>query len=131
MYGNFYSKIARESFRKAMMEEEKERKYKPRKRIKLNPDKIAIQNSSGWLSSDQKQEIIDELNKLLELAEVRLSEVISLKGDSESIRGTGYNAFFAMARDGVFKKYGITGSNKLEVIYSEVLGNVMGINKHI
>lgn len=129
MYGNFYSKNAREAFRKAMIEEEKERNYKPQKRIKANPDKISVQNSSGWLSSEEKQAVIDELNNLLELAEVRLGEAIALKGDSQGIRSTGYNAFYAMARELVFKKHDITGSNKLEVIYADVLGNVMGIGK--
>lgn len=101
--------------------------YKPQKRITVKPDRVSIQNASNWISLEEKQEIIDELNNLLELAEERLKEAIAIKGDSEKLRGTGYNAFFAMARENVFKKHGVTSSNKLEVIYSDALANVMGI----
>lgn len=101
--------------------------YKPQKRIKVNPERISLQNSSGLLSLEEKQEIIVELNALLSLAEERLEEAIAIKGDSEKLRGTGYNAFWAMARENVFKKHGVTGSNKLEVIYSDSLAYVMGI----
>lgn len=127
MYGNFYSKTARDSFKKAMIEEERERNCIPQKRINVNPDSVSVQTHSGFLSSEEKQAIIDELNNLLEMAEVRISEAIALKGDSKSIRNTGYNALFSMARELVFKKHGITGNNKLEAIYADVLGNVMGI----
>ena len=114
-----------------MIEEEKERKFKPQKRIKANPEKIYVKTPSGLLPLEEKQEIIKELNDLLELAEQRLDEAIKLKGDSESLRYTGYNAFFAMARENVFKKRGIPSDNNflLGVVFADVLYNVMGLSK--
>ena len=120
---NFYDK----EYLKKLKSDLTSPNYKPQKRIKVSPDKIALQNASGWLSPEEKQEIIGELNDMLALAEERLNEAIAIKGDSEKLRGTGYNAFFAMARENVFKKHGVTESNKLEVIYSDSLAYVMGI----